>query len=232
MRVLIVEDEHMVGRRLERLLRRILGEPDVDIRIATDLDQASDALAAHSNTLLFLDLNLGGADGFELLRHALAHSHRTIVVSANTERALEAFELGVLDFVAKPFDEQRLRRALQRVRADDDPPAPALFAVSLAGRTDLIPLDGVVAIHGADDYSELETRDGRRHLHGKTLNALEQSLPAHFLRVHRSHIVNLRELRSLRVTTAGRRLLLLGNGSEVPVGRRYLQAVRAALPGT
>lgn len=230
MRVLIVEDEQMVARRLERLLRQVLGEQLGQLRIASDLAGACHALAEDPDALVLLDLNLGGADGFELLRHARAHGHRTIVVSANFERALEAFELGVLDFIPKPFTEERLRLALQRVRAETGVPAPALLAVHLAGRAGLIPLDSVVAIHGADDYAELETRDGRRHLHNRTLGALERSLPAPFLRVHRSHLVNLKAVRRVRVDAGGRRFLLLETGNEIAVGRRFLAAVREALP--
>jgi two-component system response regulator LytT len=114
MRVLIVEDEQMVARRLERLLRQVLGAQLSAVRIASDLDSACVALAEDPDALLLLDLNLGGADGFELLRRARAQGHRTIVVSANFERALEAFELGVLDFIPKPFNADRLRLALRR----------------------------------------------------------------------------------------------------------------------
>jgi two-component system response regulator LytT len=230
MRVLIVEDEQMVARRLERLLRQVLGAQLSAVRIASDLDGACVALAEDPDALLLLDLNLGGADGFELLRRARAQGHRTIVVSASFERALEAFELGVLDFIPKPFNADRLRLALQRVRAVPSAPAPALLAVSLGGRTELIPLDSVVAIHGADDYAELETRDGRKHLHSNTLSALEHTLPAQFLRAHRSHLVNLNAVRSLRVDAGGRRFLQLETGSEVAVGRRFLAGLREALP--
>jgi DNA-binding LytR/AlgR family response regulator len=85
-----------------------------------------------------------------------------------------------------------------------------------------VPIGSVLAIHGADDYSELETTDGRKHLHKKTLAQLEQMLPTSFMRVHRSHIVNLRYVKELSNAGSGRREVVLSNGSTVPVGRVYV----------
>lgn len=79
----------------------------------------------------------------------------------------------------------------------------------------------MIAIHGADDYSEIETSDGRRHLHKKTLTMLEHVLPANFQRVHRSHIVNLLFAERMGIEDGGRRVLRLSNGTMVPVSRTY-----------
>lgn len=223
MRIVIVEDEVLVARRLERLARAALGESLERVDRCTDLAGAAELLARAEEAVVLLDLNLAGRDGFDLLRRAVAEPFQTVVVSANTDRALEAFELGVVDFVPKPFTAERLATALERARESAREPAgrTAYLAVTVAGRVDLVAVDSVRAIHGADDYSELETGDGRRHLHKKTLSQLERLLPADFVRVHRSHIVNLRHATSLASEKDGRRVVVLSSSATVPVGRAY-----------
>ena len=108
MRILIVEDEPLLAGRLERLCREILGSRLETVRIATEFDEASARLAESPIDVLLLDLNLGGADGMDLLKASVAGSFHTIIVSANTEQALRAFEFGVIDFVAKPCMKDRL----------------------------------------------------------------------------------------------------------------------------
>jgi DNA-binding LytR/AlgR family response regulator len=227
MRIVIIEDETVVARRIERLVRRILGEKLERVDTAADLAGAAALLGRAQDAVVLLDLNLAGNDGFDILRRAVAEPFQTIVVSANADRAVEAFELGVVDFVPKPFTEERLGKALERVaRSMAEGSTPAFLAVTLAGRVDLVPVESVIAIHGADDYSELETADGRRHLHKKTLTTLEQMLPANFQRVHRSHIVNLHFAAVLRTDEGGKRMLALANGSSVPVSRAYVRRFR------
>ncbi|NZA25556.1 response regulator transcription factor [Luteimonas sp. SJ-92] len=223
MHIVVIEDETVVARRIERLVRRILGPRLLRIDRAGTLRDATRLLARLQDAVVLLDLNLSGDDGFDVLRRAVAEPFQTIVVSANTDRAVEAFELGVVDFVPKPFTEERLGRALDRVgrggRSGGGP--PSFLAVTLAGRVDLVAVGTVVAIHGADDYSEIETSDGRRHLHKKTLTMLGRVLPENFLRVHRSHIVNLRFAEGMDIESGGRRVLHLSNGSSVPVSRSH-----------
>ena len=115
LRIALVEDEEIVARRLQRLLGRVLGDRRTSITRLTNLHDALDYLADHPIDLLFLDLDLGGEDGFRLLGEAVAASFHTIIVSARHDQALRAFEYGVVDFVAKPYTEDRLRQAIERV---------------------------------------------------------------------------------------------------------------------
>ncbi|MCJ8270572.1 MAG: response regulator [Psychrosphaera sp.] len=115
MQVVIVEDEPVIAERLERQISQILGEKLGKIIWFDDLDDAQEHLAEHSIDLLFLDLNLHGDDGFDLLKTVTADSFHTIIVSAHADQAIKAFEIGVLDFVAKPFTQQRLEQAINRM---------------------------------------------------------------------------------------------------------------------
>jgi DNA-binding LytR/AlgR family response regulator len=229
MHVVILEDEAVVARRLARLTREILGDALQSLHCVADLPSAARLLQDHKHALLFLDLNLAGQDGFDVLRQALAEPFQTVIVSANTDRAIEAFELGVIDFVAKPFSVERLTKAIDRVRQGARQEQARYLAVSLAGKVEMIPIASVVAIHGDDDYSNVEGLDGRRHLHKKTLTALECVLPPEFKRVHRSHIVNLQHVDRMLTLEGGARVILLKNGTRVPVSRAGAKALTSDL---
>jgi len=218
MRILIVEDEPLVAQRLERMAREVLGNDLLGVHTAATIDAAATKLDNTDDVVLLLDLNLGGTDGFDLLRRAVAEPWSTIVVSGSTERALDAFELGVVDFVAKPFTAERLSLAFQRVRERRGSARTRYLAVAYAGHIELVPLADVVAIHGDDDYSSVELANGQRRLHKRTLADLERLLPTDFLRVHRSHIANLQHARGLEG-----RVLKFANGKDVPVGRAYVR---------
>src|SRR5688572_31129759 len=112
MKILIVEDEPVLAQRLARFCREILGGQLESLRVASMFSEASARLDESPIDLLLLDLNLHGRDGMQLLASSVAGSFHTIIVSANTEQALRAFEYGVIDFVPKPFSRERLEQAL------------------------------------------------------------------------------------------------------------------------
>ena len=234
MRVLIVEDEAVIARRLARLLRRV--EPSIEAvgwvgSIAAARRELARAADEAPVDLLFLDLDLNGRDGFEVLEQEAPGARQTIIVSAHPERAITGFDHGVADFVAKPFTEERLRRALDRAaELNRETPAPARYlAVRVAGEVRPLPLEDLVYVQGAGDYAELHCRDGSTHLHGKTLAALEKELPEGFLRVHRSFIVRLSAVRALESEEGSRYALRLGDGRRVPVSRGRVGSVRERL---
>ncbi len=228
MNVLIVEDEEVVSRRLARLTRLILGARLQTLEVTTTVAGALERLRGRTLDLVFLDLDLNGEDGFGVLGEASAGSFQTIIVSAHADQAIRAFEHGVTDFVAKPYNEDRLRQALGRVEQRE----PALreqlrvLAVRRHGEVRLLALETIVRIAAADDYSELHCSDGTTSLHDKTLATLEQLLPARFERVHRSHIVDVRRIVRWEVAEGSRYVIVLDRGDEVPASRTWIQAFR------
>lgn len=229
MRVLIVEDERVIAERLARLIREADTGEVGPIDICRSLEDAQARLARGDLDVLFLDLNLNGADGFELVADSAAEAFHTIVVSAHTERALEAFEIGVLDFVGKPFGAARIRRTLDRLRGARADHFAASLAVRSAGRIDLVPVADLVYIRAAGSYSELVLRDGSVRLHNKPLDRLLDVLPPMFERIHRGYIVRLDEVRRIKVQRGSRYSAVLASGKEVPIGRTRVEAVRARL---
>ncbi|MDJ0840836.1 MAG: LytTR family DNA-binding domain-containing protein [Acidobacteriota bacterium] len=224
MNVLIVEDEAVIARRIQRLLTEVAGDRVDRIRTAGSFDEAKDWLDRHPVDLLFLDLNLNGRDGFDILKRAVARSFHTVVISAHTERALEAFEHGVLDFLGKPFGPERLKKALDRFfdtgrRADF---AARYLSVRKHTGLVLIPLAEIRYLKGANTYAELHLEDGRTELHAKSLEKISALLPACFERVHKSYIVDMNRVKELRAFTGSRYELVLDDGATLPVGRtRY-----------
>ncbi len=234
MRIAIVEDEAPVARRLERAVRAILGERIQELTLLGTFERALEHVRSRPLDLVFLDLNLDGRDGFDLLAEVVASRFHTVVVSAYEEHALRAFEYGVTDYLVKPWTEDRLRSALARVLGRDSDAArgdvvrTSRLAVRRGGHIELVDVTRVVAIRGADDYSELVLADGGVRLHEKPLATLATILPCTFARVHRSWIVNLTRVRGWTPVLGGRALLAVDE-HRIPVGRTYRRATLARL---
>lgn len=230
MRLLIVEDEPLVAQRLERFCRDILGTRLTSVRVAPGFDAGEAVLAEHAVDILLLDLNLDGQDGMTLLQTAVAGSFHTVIVSANIDQALRAFEYGVVDFVPKPFTRERLARALERATAPAGPAgATRYLAVKKHGRVEAIRLEEVAYIHGAGNYAELVLRDGRRELHDKSLERLAALLPGDFTRIHKSFLVRFGDVVALRAHEGSHYEAELRDGTRLPVGRTRYKELRALL---
>jgi DNA-binding LytR/AlgR family response regulator len=198
--------------------------------VAETYEAASAQIAALTFDVMLLDLKLQERDGMELLAQSACESFHTVIVSANTDQALRAFEYGVVDFISKPFTLERVEQALRRVQPGG---RAAHFARCLGvrkhGRVELISIDDVLYIEGADKYSEIVLKNGRRELHGKTLAAFEAVLPATFSRIHKSFIVRLSAVTRIYALEGGRHEAELKNGLRLPVGRSRFQEIKSRL---
>jgi DNA-binding LytR/AlgR family response regulator len=231
MRVLIVEDEPVIARRLDRMLCEIVEDRDVKTHTIHCFQEARSYLFKTPIDLLLLDLNLSGRDGFDLLKLSVSGAFHTIIVSAHTDQALRAFEYGVLDFIGKPFKKERLQKALNRLDEVHHRPDPSMkyLAVRTAGRIDLIAVEDVAYIKGAGAYSEIVLSNGSRELHDKSLEQLHTLLGDAFERIHRSYLVKVDEIAQFTVSEGSRYGVVLESGEELPVGRTRYKEVRARL---
>lgn len=227
MRLLIVEDEALVAQRIERLSRDILGSELELLQVKPTLEAAWHYLHSSPIDLLILDLNLNGKNGFELLEDAVTRSFHTIILSANTDQAIRAFEYGVLDFVPKPFGKERLAKAFARYHQRDTQGeyATKYLAVRQRQGLRLIPITEVSYIQGANNNAILWLDDGTKALHDKSLQQLEQLLPTPFERVHKSYIVNWDKVSGL----GSQYDIYLQNGLKVPISRIKYKALKAKL---
>jgi len=171
MRILIIEDEARIAKRIERMTRDFFGEK---LQAVTACESAAEGIAFIQNSVVdvvLLDLNLNGEDGFELLKKITAESFHTIIVSAYTEKAITAFEIGVLDFVPKPFDDKRLAQAFLRISVADHKWDKGIkyLAVKKAGIIFLIDIADVRYIKGAGIYTKLHLQNNKREIYDKSL---------------------------------------------------------------
>ncbi len=229
MNILIVEDEARIAKRTERMTRDVFGNT---IRSLTHIDTLHEALKfieGNSLDLVLLDLNLNGDDGFDLLTTAVSESFHTIVISAYKDQAIAAFEYGVLDFVPKPFNRDRLEQALNRTIANEKTATnPVKFlAVKKRQRIQLIPIKDVLYIKGAGAYAELFLANGNKELHDKSLEKLEQLLSYSFERIHKSYLVKMSEIREIIVKSGSKYRAELKNGTRIPIGRTKYKDIKA-----
>ncbi len=228
MKILIVEDEARIAKRIERMTREIYGNDLDSLTHVNTLQEALGFIESHSLDLLLLDLNLNGNDGFDLLTTAVSGSFYTIVISAYKEQALTAFEYGVLDFVPKPFNRDRLEQAFNRANRNDKPKSQVKFlAIKKRQKIQLISLKDVLYIKGAGAYAELFLTDGSKELHDKSLNKLEQLLSFSFERMHKSYLVKVSEIKEIIVESGSKYKAALKNGTLIPIGRTKYKDIKA-----
>ena len=223
MKILILEDEPIIARRIKRMVLALLGEKITQLESRHSLAEGFAYLQKETIDLLFLDLNLNGADGFDLLQSLVAGSFHTIIISAYKEKAITAFQYGVLDFVPKPFNEARLSQALSRLSSTENIAGQARYlAIQKRGKLVLLDIGQVAYIQGAGIYSDVIFEEGRKEVHNKNLDKLSQLLPPHFDRIHKSYIVNSRMIKELDAQAGGKYTVHLKNGNQLPVSRsRY-----------
>ena len=216
-----MEDENSVADRIKRLTQQVVGAPLELLAHRSTLISGLDYLQQHPVDLLMLDLNLNGRDGFDLLKELSSYSFQIIVVSANTHRALEAFEYGVLDFIPKPFTLERLQKAFDRFSDKLQHREAATNYLTVRHRQGLkvIPIDQITYIKASNNYSELHTNQGQSFLHDKSIQSLALILPASFKRIHRSYICNWQQVKNLFNHGGGRYEVELSNEVRIPISR-------------
>jgi DNA-binding LytR/AlgR family response regulator len=231
MRILIVEDEKVAARGLQRMVQEILGNEISWMGWEESLDESRFSLSENPVDLLLLDLNLNGENGFELLQGAVAGSFHTIVVSANEVQALRAFEYGVIDFVPKPVSAERLAKALGRVRDGEYSGKRAKYIpIRKPNGVTLIRLEDVAYFSGDGHYVEIRLKTGNSEFHRQTLDSLAKVLPSHFSRIHRSHIVDMRIVKRVISHGGGKYDVDLDSGDSLPLSRAYHKNLKSLVP--
>ena len=235
-RVLVVDDEAPARAALRRMLSE---DPEVEVvGCCADGKRALAALKDLAPEVLFLDIRMPGLDGFQVVQAAGPRPPKVVFVTAHAGRALEAFDAEAVDYVLKPFDDDRFARALTRAKAaaradrarfsdgvgGQDREVPRyLERVAIPDREGvrIVPIEEIDWIEAQDYYVEVHTA-GRGYLLRRSLKQLEERLdPRRFARVHRSAIVNVARIQSLRPATHGERDLVLRDGTQLKLSRMY-----------
>jgi two-component system LytT family response regulator len=237
--VLIADDEPMARRTLRQHLvdlgwaGPIHEAPDGKTAIAVANDQRPD--------LVFLDIVMPGATGLEVLEQ-LDYEPRVIFTTAHDEYAVTAFELGALDYLLKPFGRDRLERIVRRAQAALNGSAATLLSraresleqirplsrifVRDGNRIVPIPLASLERAQGADDYVTISTTT-KQYLVSIRLSDLEGRLSgSNFLRIHRSHLINLEYVISIEPYDSARAQVLMKSGARIVASRTGSKRLR------
>lgn len=202
-----------------------------NITCINSLQEGVEFIKKNELDLVLLDLNLNGENGFEILQKSVSESFHTIIISANKHEALTAFEYGVLDFVPKPFNKDRLQQAFNRIIKKEEVTTENLQFLAVKKRTgiQLINIDNVLYIKGAGVYTEIYLNNGKKELHDKSLEKLSQLLPKTFQRIHKSYLVKINEIKDLIVQTGSKYSIRLINDEILPVGRTKYKTLKEKL---
>ena len=230
---MVVDDEPLARSNLAVLLDR-----DPEIHLVGEVDSGLAALAQIRSLrpdLVFLDVQMPECDGFEVLeRLGTALPPAVVLVTAYDQYALRAFEAGALDYLLKPFDDARfdfaLQRAKERLRERRNlRKAEDRFIIKGTGQLFFVKIADVDWIEAADYYACLHV-GSKTHLLRRSLTELEAELnPQEFCRIHRSTIVNLDRVQSLKLNLEGEYDVLLGPGTVLRLSRRYRKQLQSRL---
>jgi two-component system LytT family response regulator len=246
-RAAVVEDEPPA-----RLGMRTLLAADHEVDLLVECATVEEALVALQRTpvdVLFLDVQLARRSGFDLLAALGANRPPAVVfVTAHDQHAVRAFEVQAVDYLLKPFDDERFAQALERARqrlrqgkaqalaeqlaqtfARVPDAAPRTLTLKDGARAVFLREDEIDWIEAQDYYVEIHAGSAA-HLHRETLQDLEARLdPARFVRIHRSAIVRIDRIRQLQALPSGDAAVILRDGTELRVSRSRREAIRAVL---
>jgi two-component system, LytTR family, response regulator len=254
-RTLIVDDEPLSLATLRSYV-----SSDAELQLVGECSDGACAVASIRNLspdLVLLDVQMPVLDGFEVLAQLdLDVPPAVVFVTAYDEYAVRAFEVAAADFLLKPYDAGRFRVAVERAkdrvyrtRASDDDPEPATLAplashgaaresrytdrllVKEKGRIYLLPVSSISWIESAANYVRIHTRS-RSHIVRMKISDLESILdPAMFARVHRTKIVNMYRIQSLKPAVNGSYDITMKDGSEFRMSRLHARSVLGPMKG-
>lgn len=239
LRVAVVDDEELARRVVREYLSSIPG-----VEIVAECGNGFDAVKAVAEThpdLLLLDIQMPKLDGFEVLE-LVGKDVAVVFATAYDEYALRAFEVHAVDYLVKPFSQERLAEALDRARRRigagrrDTPGAAEITAAARqdrgfaarilvrdGARVHIIPVGKIDYVQAQDDYVSFSS-EGKEYLKDQTLADVEASLdPAKFVRIHRSYLLSLDRLARVELDERENRIAVLTTGRKLPVSRAGYQ---------
>ncbi|MEM8933003.1 MAG: LytTR family DNA-binding domain-containing protein [Acidobacteriota bacterium] len=248
-RTLLIDDEPLAREKLRTFLEE---EKDLDIVAeCRDGKDAVETIEREKPDLVFLDVQMPEMDGFEVLETIDVPLPAVVFTTAFDQYALKAFDVHAVDYLLKPFDRDRFREALQRVRRDldqrqigdvkqqlvslladvrgDRPQFPDRLVIKTSGRVVFLKVDEIDWVDAAGNYVKLHVK-GDGHMLRETMSGLEERLdPAKFIRIHRSTIVNIERIRELQQQFHGDYLVVLDNGQRLTLSRSYRDKIQELL---
>lgn len=228
-KTIIIDDEDLARQRLKRLLKpydnfEIIGE-------ASNGAEGLEQIEQLQPELIFLDIEMPVLNGFEMLAK-LKQQPKVVFTTAYDQYAIKAFEEDSIDYLLKPIETERLEKTVRKLQQSTQQPAIPLqletlmkqlmtkkeiktLTVKIGDRILLIKLDDIIYIEAEDKYVFLHTADGKKHLTDFTISILEEKLPDHFIRIHRSSIINSNHIKEIRRGFNGALIFLMNHAEGV-----------------
>ncbi|MFA5848411.1 MAG: LytTR family DNA-binding domain-containing protein [Bacteroidales bacterium] len=233
----ILDDEPLAIKSLKKKLEshpeiKIIGE-------STRMSKAFDDVSADAPDILFLDIQLAEGTGFDFLNN-VRFAGKVVFVTAYDEYAFRAFEVNALDYLLKPVSDERMNETINKIKnnqynySNNDPNfelryrySDRLFVVE-RNQIHFVLIENVTRIYAARDYSFIETNDGKKSIIMRTMAEWEVRLPKeHFVRVHRSYIVNINHIEKIiRNSTSTAKIYLKNIAEPVSLSRTYYKNLR------
>lgn len=244
LRLLIVDDEPLIRKGLRSAVRQI-----AEVEVVGEAGSGTEAIQAiHSKRpdLVFLDVRMADCTGLDVVREIGPDKMPAVIfITAYDEYAVKAFEINAVDYVLKPFDEDRLNESIERARKRIGAQSDSALTIQLEAllkanstkwadklvvrngdRYEFVPVESIDWIESADNYVELHCGT-RQYLHGETLISLEARLdPSRFKRIHRCRIVNTSRILAMHPLLSGTYEMELHNGTRLTTGRQYKDTVQ------
>jgi two-component system LytT family response regulator len=239
---ILIDDEPLARSILKEYL-----EIFPQINVVGEYNDGFDGLKAimhQKPQLIFLDVQMPKINGFEMLE-LIENAPPVIFVTAFDEYAIKAFELHAVDYLLKPFSQERLAKAIEKFLASSNsgshvppsvmtsmaasPQQKQRIVVRTAGKIKIIPVEDVQYIEAADDYVKINTREGS-FLKNRTMSHFENILdPAQYVRTHRSFIVNVQYITRLEPYEKDNYVAILKNGTQIAVSKTGYTKLREVL---
>jgi two-component system LytT family response regulator len=246
LKVLVVEDEPLAREGLKALLGG-----DSQVVEARNGREAVTKIREEKPDLVLLDIQMPRMDGFGVIEAVGAERMPAVIfVTAHDQYAIRAFEISAVDYLLKPVTEERFRIAFERAQARLTAAVPdesarqmravldavsnprrflSRLAIRSGERTTFVPIDEVVWIEAAQNYVRVHAGQATHLLH-VPMNTIEGSLdPERFVRIHRSHIVNIQRVKQLWTMAHGQYVLELASGERLQSSRSYGEKIRTLL---
>ncbi len=234
---ILVDDEKILLNGLQAMLKKCA--PDVNIVAAcTNVDEAKLKIEELKPQLLFLDINMPGKSGFDLLNEISTKNIEIIFITAHNSFAIQAFRYSAIDYLLKPIDEDELEMAIKKaikkieeshwkegidtfihnIKATTQPQEMKLCLPSISG-FEVIEIKDIIFCHAEGAYTNFILKDNKKIMASRPLLDYEQLLESNsFIRVHKSSLININHIKQYKRGEGGS--VILSNGMEVEVSRR------------
>lgn len=243
-KVLVADDELPARKKMIKFLRQL---PQVEEIIeACDGAEAVSAIMNEKPDLVFLDIQMPAMNGFDVIEAVgTDRMPGVIFVTAYDQYAVDAFEVNAVDYLLKPYDEERFLRSFKKAEVlmeKKSAQSEVLAGVLKELRKEKKKLTRILVSHGTKyifvDVAEIHYisadekylqihASGGRYMVRETMNAMEEKLCGdEFARVHRSHIVNISQIKEIQPWSHGDYLIIMKNGEKLPLSRRYSRILR------